>query len=67
MVSFENSTNMDMVFSIVAAIFIVPWHVVNVHGYSLTNATDSGKIFILSFNLFIVEINSFFFQINVKC
>lgn len=36
-----HSTNMDLIFSIFAAIFVVQWQ--PNYGYSLTNATDSGE------------------------
>lgn len=37
----KQSSNMDLIFSIFAAYFIVQWQPTD--GYSLTNATDSGK------------------------
>lgn len=46
-----HSVNMDLIFSIFVALFVVQWQ--PTYGYSLTNATDSGEfdIFILNLNL----------------
>lgn len=36
-----HSANMDLIFSIFVALFVVQWQ--PTYGYSLTNATDSGE------------------------